>query len=243
MAPPTADVDEPVEAIIQARGGVLMVNGKTRSYQGEIVWGDTQNAEPLSFPGGVKPFQGTTCTAKHAYKNPGKYTIKVKVYDAASTIAEDSYVIVIGEDDIDDINGTDDNGSIAPPMEDLGEGWYIVHIEGAGYVPHWAGGSFILEGGHNEMWLIEEGDTIGQAIERRRQELTPNVCELRIPGVPGLEWIPSYFTSGPTITRTSGPYSTQDEARDYFAQDKTWHQTGRDGPSLYELQKGCRPQS
>ncbi len=119
------------------------------------------------------------------------------------------------------------------------DGWYIVNISGAGYVPHWAGGSYILEGGHNELWLIEEGDTIEQAIERRRQELTHDVCDLSIPGVPGLEWLPSYFTSGPTITKTLGPLSTHEEASKYFSEDKTWHHTGDDGPWIGELQKGC----
>lgn len=119
--------------------------------------------------------------------------------------------------------------------------FFVIRVEGRGYVPHWDGASFVLEGASEELFRLDRGQDLAAQLRSYHDRLLGDPCRARIPGMPGAYKRPMIWNAGPRISVVDGPILGGREL-DAIKLTDTWKQVGRDGPNLHELVKkvGCR---
>lgn len=138
-------------------------------------------------------------------------------------------------------------GASTPPANDEEEeelevevAYYVIRVEGAGWVPHYAGGSYITSGYNDETLAVKNGDDPQAAIDAYRARLDTPPCEVEVPAIPGLHKRPALWTSGPFVHGVEGPYYS---LRDVYGREyeNTWTFAKGDGPSLGKIREmfGC----
>lgn len=117
---------------------------------------------------------------------------------------------------------------------------YVIRVEGGGWIPHYAGGSYITKGYNDEVMWVKNGDDPQAAIDAYRDRLDRDWCEVQMPAIPGQNRRPSYWTSGPKVWGIEGPLF--DRSAIYGLDlESTWSFSDQDGPSMGEIRKmrGC----
>lgn len=130
------------------------------------------------------------------------------------------------------------NATDVPPK--TGPFLLVYRVTGGGFVPHYAGGSYITSGHHDVAVRIE-----GELSEARFSEIlndaldkyTTDPCDAQVPAIPGLNKTPVIWRQGPQVEFIYGPAPT-DAAPPL---EDTWAHEEGDGPSLSELRSlACR---
>lgn len=119
---------------------------------------------------------------------------------------------------------------------------YVVRVEGAGWVPHWAAGSWIWQGSNTELIYVPRDEQPEPIMEALRDRLNTDPCEAMVPGWPGKHKRPMIWNSGPQITLVDGPLITADEVAEAKKNlESAWTPSEEDGPSLYAIKgrAGC----
>ena len=113
---------------------------------------------------------------------------------------------------------------------------YIVSVVGAGWVPHYAGGSFIISGSNTQVLWIHRDVSAEEAIEKLRLQMDgQDICDEEVPAIPGLNKRPTIWNNL-VITKVRGPILDKDEIAD-MELESNWTTSDDDGPSLGELRK------
>ncbi len=118
----------------------------------------------------------------------------------------------------------------------------VYRIEGAGYTPHWGGGSYYKEGYAEVLVTFKEPATeanIRRIITKIKDRYITNPCDLKAtPLDPGHKTSPAIWKSGPKITIIKGPTSGLSSE----VNKNGWKIKSSDGPSLSKLRKesGCK---
>lgn len=117
---------------------------------------------------------------------------------------------------------------------------YVIRVEGGGWIPHYAGGSYITKGYNDEVLWVKNGDDPQAAIDAYRDRLDRDWCEVQMPAIPGQNRRPSYWTSGPKIQGIDGPLYDRSAIYELDL-ESTWSFSDQDGPSRGEIRKmrGC----
>jgi hypothetical protein len=131
--------------------------------------------------------------------------------------------------------GPDGEGSRPPHV------YFVVKVEGRGYVPHWGGASFVLAGTGEEVFRLNRDQDLVTELQAYHDRLLGDLCRMDIPGMPGAYKRPMIWNAGPQITVVDGPVVDGRELESIRLSD-TWKRVRDDGPNLYELKKqaGCR---
>jgi hypothetical protein len=113
-------------------------------------------------------------------------------------------------------------------------------VEGEGYVPHWAGASFVLAGADEEIFRLNRDQDPVAELRAYHARLLGDLCRMDIPGMPGAFKRPMVWNAGPQITVLDGPIVDAKELASITLSD-TWKRLRDDGPNIYELKKqaGC----
>jgi hypothetical protein len=96
--PAMGTLGQPIGAIAQVSGGVLVVSGKKAGYTLKVDWGDgskplvEQNAGEES-----ASLEGVFIPATYSYSKPGRYTVRTEACDATGWLTVDSREITITE--------------------------------------------------------------------------------------------------------------------------------------------------
>lgn len=114
-----------------------------------------------------------------------------------------------------------------------------IRISGSGYTPHYAAGSYILDGHHDVRLTIPYGKTPLAALRDYRERYNSDPCKAEVPAIPGLSKIPVLFNGKPGISVRTPAHPGR-----YLAGgidlENTWKASARDGPPLSELRpKSC----
>lgn len=118
---------------------------------------------------------------------------------------------------------------------------YVIRVTGSGWIPHYAGGSYITDGYNDEVLWVQAGEDPQQKIDDYRERLIGDICEKEVPAIPGLRKRPVIWTSGPKIEGIGPPHRDQYEAYAAHEFENTWAFSKEDGPSLWEIREkhGC----
>jgi len=110
----------------------------------------------------------------------------------------------------------------------------IYRVTGNGYVPHYAGGSYITSGYHDVAVRIEgefSEARFSEILNEAREKYTTNPCDAEVPAIPGLKKTPVIWQRGPQVEFIYGPAPVDDAP----PLENTWAHEKGDGPSLSEL--------
>lgn len=124
--------------------------------------------------------------------------------------------------------------SEAPPAEVV----FPVRISGSGFTPHYAGGSYVLDGHHDIRFRLPYGKDARRTISEYRERFNTDPCKTEIPAIPGLSKIPVLFNGKPGMQVLSRPRAGS--RLPGVELENTWKSAENDGPSLGELRGGCR---
>ena len=118
--------------------------------------------------------------------------------------------------------------------------WFIISIEGSGYVPHYAGGSYITDGLSEHWFRLNRDQDLKTLLLEKLAGYDRDICEIGIPAIPGLHKSPVIWNTGPQISVVDGPFIGRSDAGNREMKD-TWKFSDQDGPSLSEIKKeaGC----
>lgn len=115
-----------------------------------------------------------------------------------------------------------------------------IRISGSGYTPHYAAGSYILDGHHDVRLTIPYGKPPLAALGDYRERYNSDPCEAEVPAIPGLSKIPVLFNGKPGISVVTAAHPGRYLAEGIDLQN-TWKAADQDGPPLSELRpKSCR---
>jgi len=117
---------------------------------------------------------------------------------------------------------------------------YVVRIEGGGWSPHYAGGSYYFEGHNDQILWVKRGENPQALVEALAESLVGDPCKGGIPAFPGRDKRPLFWQPLPTVDGIAGPFFDSGKLAGFSFED-TWHEVRNDGPSLGELRKmfGC----
>lgn len=117
---------------------------------------------------------------------------------------------------------------------------YVIRVQGAGWVPHYAGGSYITSGYNDELLFVSRDQDPQELIDAYRERLFGVPCEKHIPAIPGQSKRPTFWTGGPAIQGIAGPFRTKWEAYEEVEFENTWKFSPGDGPSITEIKGGLK---
>ena len=112
----------------------------------------------------------------------------------------------------------------------------IVRIQGHGFIPHYAGGSYEVDGYHDVVvWLKRDDDPRAKLQELQAHYLGDD-CKKEIPAIPGLGKRPVFWSNGPQLTVMDGPQLGDAPVFTHKRED-TWHMVSDKGPSFGKLRE------
>ena len=120
--------------------------------------------------------------------------------------------------------------------------YFVIKVEGSGYIPHFSNGSWERTGAHEESLTLRKDESLRNALKARREKYLGKPCKMSGPVVgAGAQELPTFWNAGPMITVTAGPFLNTSELYRYTQIDRTWKKLNKEGPSLNELKKasGC----
>lgn len=122
---------------------------------------------------------------------------------------------------------------------DVVKQYYLITVTGSGYIPHYAGGSFIKTG-HKDIPVIidsTQGGTFAQAFAKIRAtwEAPPNCSNVISDRIPLSEGPPRFWEKGPDVKKMAGPLTKAEF--DTRTVTEEWKLAGSDGPGFGELLK------
>jgi hypothetical protein len=116
----------------------------------------------------------------------------------------------------------------------------VVTVAGSGYVPHWSGGSWAVEGQDDLVLALRRDERLADRIAALEKELVGDPCRATSPSVSGARR-PWFWTGKkPQIGVKQGPETDRSRIAAGSLQD-TWRIVHDHGPSLFELKRswGC----
>lgn len=114
----------------------------------------------------------------------------------------------------------------------------IYRVSGSGYVPHYGGKSFRVQGYHDVLVSIKAPATKESILRKANQKYNTDPCKVGIAATPSSKRPPAIWESGPQIKLIKGPATNLSNV----TLQNTWRSLGNDGPPLSTLRKskGCR---
>lgn len=116
----------------------------------------------------------------------------------------------------------------------------VVTVSGSGFVPHWSGGSWAVQGQDDRLLTLKRDESLTSRIEALKKELVGDPCRATSPSISGAHR--PWFWSGkePQVGIKHGPEPDRTKIAPSSFQD-TWHIVHDKGPSLFDLKKswGC----
>ncbi|MBM9538727.1 hypothetical protein [Desulfobulbus alkaliphilus] len=133
---------------------------------------------------------------------------------------------------------------VCDPVKLPDRAYAVLRISGAGYVPHWAGGSYVYNGYEDRLITLRRGQSLTEAVEDYRSRLG-NRCHVDDPPTVGgfRNRTPWFWESGPRIGIKQAPTTDRDAVdpqellRLVPQVIANWETEGRDGPSMSELKR------
>lgn len=128
----------------------------------------------------------------------------------------------------------------ADPQVSTGPFQLVYRVTGSGFIPHYAGGSYITSGYHDVAVQIEgelSEARFGEILKDAQEKYTTDPCDAQVPAIPGLNKTPVIWQQGPQVEFVYGPSPSGDAP----PLEDTWAHEEGDGPSLSELRSlACR---
>lgn len=116
----------------------------------------------------------------------------------------------------------------------------VYRVTGSGFIPHYAGGSYITSGHHDVAVQIDgplSEARFGEILSEAHERYKTNPCDAQVPAIPGLNKTPVIWMTGPQVEFVFGPAPTANQP----SLEDTWAHEEGDGPSLSELRSlACR---
>lgn len=112
----------------------------------------------------------------------------------------------------------------------------IYRVSGSGYVPHYGGKSYKVQGYHDVLVSIKAPATKESILRKAKQKYNTDPCKVGASATPSTNRPPAIWKTGPEIKLIKGPSPDLSNVK----LQRTWRSTGSDGPSLSTLKKGCR---
>jgi hypothetical protein len=115
----------------------------------------------------------------------------------------------------------------------------VVTVSGAGYIPHWAGGSWVVKGKDDVLLTLARDESLAERIADLRKTLEGDICKADSPSIWGIHrpWV---WTGGPDVGIKVKPTDDR-KAITRDSLEDTWESMRNDGPPLGQLKKdaGC----
>ncbi len=127
------------------------------------------------------------------------------------------------------------DGSLEEDPEVIQRVVYVIRVQGRGWIPHYAGGSYITSGYNDELLYAKREQDPQELIDAYKERLIGELCEKQVPAIPGQHKRPVIWTGGPQIDGIAGPFRTKWEAYEVVELESTWKFSTQDGPSLYKI--------
>jgi hypothetical protein len=120
-------------------------------------------------------------------------------------------------------------------------GWYVIRLEGYGYVFNYSPNSYLVEGFQELSHYYDGKRNFDEWFRDHARNRIPNPCEVRTPGMPEIGGGPQVWASGPRVAIVAGPFKDK-----YYssknARGRNWKRKEGRGPSLgsWKSRQGCR---
>jgi len=134
---------------------------------------------------------------------------------------------------------TEENEECNPTKNLPNTAYVVVTVSGAGFVPHWAGGSWEVSGADDIVLTMQRDESLGERIAALREKLIGKPCKADSPSIHGAHR-PWFWSGAPGIGIKLMPVKDRSKV-DYEDLQDTWKVLNGDGPPLGELKKnaGC----